>query len=111
MNRCRRSLIVLVAGCLISHGQQQEPPTFRATTTLVEFTLVALDGKGRPIADLKKEEVSVSEGGNSRQLADFRFEGAGLAGAAAATVATRRFFKPARAQRRRGAAESDRNRF
>jgi VWFA-related protein len=81
MNRCRRSLIVLVAGCLISHGQQQEPPTFRATTTLVEFTLVALDGKGRPIADLKKEEVSVSEGGNSRQQADFRFEGAGLAGA------------------------------
>ena len=105
MNRCRRSLIVLVAGCLISHGQRQEPPTFRATTTLVEFTVVALDGKGRPIADLKKEEVSVSEGGNSRQLADFRFEGA------AATVATRRFFKPARAQRRRGAAESDRNRF
>jgi len=80
MNCCRRSLIALIAGCLVSPGQQREPPTFRATTTLVEFTLVALDGKGQPITDLKKEEVSVSESGNSRQHAIFRFESGGLEG-------------------------------
>ncbi len=55
---------------------QDEPPIFRSTTRLVEFSLVALDKNGKPITDLTKEEVEVFEKGKRRDLAFFRFDGA-----------------------------------
>ena len=51
-------------------------PTFRTSTTLVEFTLVALDEDGRPVTDLKQEDIGVFEGGEPRDIAFFRFNGA-----------------------------------
>jgi VWFA-related protein len=56
--------------------QTNAQPTFRASTTLVEFTLVAEDRSGNPITDLKQNEISVVEGGQKRDVAFFRFEGA-----------------------------------
>jgi hypothetical protein len=45
-------------GCL---GQQV--PTFRAGTTLVEFTVVAVDAKGEPVLDLAAREMRITEHG------------------------------------------------
>lgn len=54
---------------------QDGSPVFRTGTTLVEFTIIALDGKGNPISDLKPEEITIRENNGNRELAFFRFEG------------------------------------
>ncbi len=36
---------------------------------------MAVDGKGSPVTDLKKEEISIGENGQEREVADFHFDG------------------------------------
>jgi VWFA-related protein len=58
------------------HAQdRQTAPTFRTGTTLVEIAVIALDDRGRPIVDLRKDEISLTEDGQPREVAFFRFEG------------------------------------
>src|SRR5579864_22034 len=45
----------------------------RANTRLVVVDLVAVDEKGGPVADLKKEDFTVTEDGIPQQIADFGF--------------------------------------
>ena len=54
---------------------QDQTPVFRAESTLVEFTLIAIDKDGNPVTDLKKEEIVVKDKGRPRDLAVFRYEG------------------------------------
>src|SRR5688572_30822282 len=61
---------------LRADGQRAQTSTFRSGTTLVEFTVVALDEHRRPIADLKKEDIAVTEQGQPRDVAFFRYDGA-----------------------------------
>jgi VWFA-related protein len=75
----RRSVITAAVAMLVGAlclRAQQPLPTFRAGTTLVEFTFVALDDKGNPVIDLAKDEVRLSEDGKPRDVAFFRFDGA-----------------------------------
>ncbi len=68
--------LLLAASLTLSIGSaQEELPVFRGGTTLVEFTVIALDGKGNPITDLKPDEIQIREKGHDRDLAFFRFEG------------------------------------
>ncbi|MBI5087015.1 MAG: VWA domain-containing protein, partial [Acidobacteria bacterium] len=69
-----RMLTAAVAVCLALPAQQ-DAPVFKTTTQLVEFTVVALDKKGNPVTDLRKDEIVVQEKGKSREVAFFRFEG------------------------------------
>jgi len=71
-----RILSVFLAVCLMCPAQQREGLTFRTSATLVEFPIVVLDGKGNPVTDLKREEVSISDDGQQRNVAVFRFDGA-----------------------------------
>ena len=57
-------------------AQDPPTPTFRAGTTLIEFTLVARDSQGNPIADLTKDDIVVTENGQPREVEFFRFDGA-----------------------------------
>ncbi len=50
--------------------------TFRAGTTLIEFTVVVTGADGKPVTDLKQDDVSISEAGQSRDVAFFHYEGA-----------------------------------
>jgi len=70
-NICWLGIVLTVAA-----SGQQDIPSFRTGTTLIEFTVVALDGKGNPVTDLKKEEIEVADQGRRREVAFFRFEGA-----------------------------------
>ena len=71
-----RAFLTCLAACILCPAQRiEEVPTFRAETTLVEFTIVALDSKGNPVIDLKKEEVSIADNGRNRQISAFRFDG------------------------------------
>lgn len=65
-------VLVVCASCL---AQQPEPPVYKATTRLVEVSVVALDRQGRAITDLKKEEIEIEDKGKRREVAFFRFEG------------------------------------
>jgi VWFA-related protein len=68
------AVFVVSAPCLSLRAQ--DTPSFRAGTTLVEFTIVALDDKGNPIVDLAIEDLVIVEDGQSRDIAFFRFDGA-----------------------------------
>lgn len=68
-------LIGALANSAITALRTQDQPTFRTGTTLIEFSIVALDDKGNPVTDLIKDEIVVSERGQSREVAFFRFEG------------------------------------
>src|SRR5580704_16914705 len=73
----QRNLAILVAGAFLCAGQELGTPTFRTGTTLIEFSVVALDVSGNPVTDLKKEDILITELGKRRDVAFFRFEGTG----------------------------------
>src|SRR5271167_3455534 len=85
MSKRRLYIAIAFAACVIGSADfaasqitpgEQAPPTFRASTTLVEFNMVVQDRQGRPITDLKKEEISILENDQPRETAVFRFSGA-----------------------------------
>jgi VWFA-related protein len=59
-----------------SQTPPSQTPLFRTATTLVEFSVAALDGGGHPVADLTTDDVSITEEGQPREIAFFRFVGA-----------------------------------
>ena len=74
------ALGVLIAGSIVGNAQQSTLPTFRAGTTLVDFTVVAADARGNPVVDLRKDEISIVEDESNRDVAFFQFEGKPVAG-------------------------------
>ena len=68
-------LVVLLVASALAQAPP-DPPSFRAGTTLVEFTVVVTGEDGRPVADLRQEDVSIVEGGRPREVAFFHYEGA-----------------------------------
>src|SRR5260221_347080 len=78
-------LLLLAASSVIALRAQVATPTFRAGTTLVEFTVVAQDSKGNAITDLTREDLVLTDKGQVRDVAFLRFDGgpAPVAGAAA----------------------------
>jgi VWFA-related protein len=72
------ALAALAAGAAVISisAQQQSTPIFRAGTTLVEFTIVATDGSGQPVTDLRQDEIAILQNGKPQPVAFFRFEGA-----------------------------------
>ena len=70
------SLVVLLTRVSGLAQSPPDPPTFRAGTTLIEFTVVVTGEDGRHVTDLKQEDVSIVEGGRPRDVAFFHYEGA-----------------------------------
>lgn len=68
----RATLLVLLLGASLA----AQTPMFRTATTLIEFSVVATDGDGTPVTDLRKDEVSIREDNQPRDVAFFQFEGA-----------------------------------
>lgn len=80
----RRALVALVAVCLATHalaaravaqagGQDpaQPAPTFRAGTSAVVLDVVVRDKKGRPVTDLRPDEIEVVEDGKPVAVQSF----------------------------------------
>src|SRR5437588_166212 len=57
-------IIILIA-------QDQNQPTIRVTTRLVQVNVVVHDKKGEPVSDLKKEDFTIFEKGKEQKLAVF----------------------------------------
>ena len=69
-------LIALFALALSAPVRAQDTPAFRAGTTLIDFTIVVRDASGNPVTDLNKEDIVITENGQAREVAFFRFDGA-----------------------------------
>ncbi len=68
-------VLLFVLLCPLSRGTFQEPSslTLRATSHMVLLDVLAKDRSGRPIADLKAEDVVLLEDGKPQQISAFRF--------------------------------------
>jgi len=55
-------------------GAPQDSPVIRSTTRLVQISVVVTDKKGQPITGLKKENFTVLDESNPRQIAFFSAE-------------------------------------
>jgi VWFA-related protein len=66
--------VTLVAAVLALAAQDQ-PPTFRATTRLVELTVTALDKKGQAVTDLRLEDFTIQDNGKARPVTFFKYDG------------------------------------
>src|SRR4051812_16823131 len=75
--RHSRSRLVLVSTlCVLMSGlisaQQTQPPVFRTGTTAVLLDIVVRDKHGRPVRDLRQDEITVLEDGAPRDVKAFR---------------------------------------
>lgn len=77
--RVLASLLVLGwAGVLLPQQDQPERPVFRSGVNLVRLDVRVVDGAGRPIPDIRPDEVEIAEAGAKRPLLLFqRVAGAG----------------------------------
>src|SRR5439155_17539585 len=67
---------LLTAAALLALGAQDQTPTFRTTTRLVELTVTALDKKGLPVTDLRLEDFAIQDNGKSRPVSFLEYDGA-----------------------------------
>jgi VWFA-related protein len=73
-------LAALALGCALVSAPAaptQPPPVFGASADLVVIDLIATDGEGRLVADLRPEEIEVYEDGRRQRVEFARFVGAG----------------------------------
>src|SRR5690242_16312994 len=75
----RQSITTLVLAilCIPAFGQQQDAapaqgPTVKATAEEVVLDFIARDKKGKPISDLKPEDVTVLDNGAKQDIKSFR---------------------------------------
>ena len=70
-------VVFLLPGTLAwaeAEGRQDAVPRFRAESELVLVDLVATDGKGRFVSDIRQDEVEVREDGKRQKIRLFRLE-------------------------------------
>jgi VWFA-related protein len=60
---------------LLALGAQEQTPTFRAGTQLIELTVTALDKKGNAVTDLRLDDFTIQENGKPRPIAFFKYDG------------------------------------
>ena len=70
MPRTARAVVVLLLAAAAT--AQDAPPTFRSEAQVVVLDLVATDRRGRPVDDLRADELQVSEDGRACEMRSFR---------------------------------------
>lgn len=74
--RWRWSLAIVSAALVVeapgaAERSEAQRPVFRSGVELVEVDVVAVDGEGRPVRDLRREEFEVYEEGERRDIVSF----------------------------------------
>ncbi len=80
---------VALAGAVVA-GQapaDRTLPAFRVTAELIQFDARFLDADGRPVTDIRKDEVRVTQQGKVVPLSDLRFHPRGTAAVVPGTAA------------------------
>ncbi len=83
-NKPVKNSVILCAltGALYGQTTPNSPPdaVFRATTKLVQFSVIAQDKNGAPVADLRREEFTIFDNGSPRDIRVFLTEPGNVAG-------------------------------
>src|SRR5262245_17811530 len=64
-------LLLIGAALLPVQNPSSPQPTFRATTTLVQIDVVAVDADGHPVPGLTPSDFTLVEGTTEREIATF----------------------------------------
>jgi VWFA-related protein len=75
-------LVFLIISALLAQQQpaahpDQPPVVLKATTRLVQVSVIAQDGKGQPVTDLKKEDFRIKVNGKDQPIKIFSMDSAG----------------------------------
>lgn len=79
MRRCFLSLlsILLFAGFAVSQEAKPQPTppddVVKITTNLIQVDVTVTDSKGKPVTDLKPEEIEIYENGKKQNITNFTF--------------------------------------
>jgi VWFA-related protein len=71
------SLLLCLVFSALRQGEAQPPPegapdaVFRATTKLVQVSVIARDQSGKPVADLRREEFQIFDNGSPQEIRVF----------------------------------------
>lgn len=68
-------LFLIACACLapVSHAQREEDEVVRITSNLVQVDAVILDASGKPVTDLRPDEVQIYEDGRPRKITNFSY--------------------------------------
>jgi uncharacterized protein YxeA len=74
-------VIALLAAAVRSHNLQNrfqvctagDDDVVKISTNLIQIDVTVTDGKGKPIADLKPEEIEIYENGEKQKITNFSF--------------------------------------
>jgi VWFA-related protein len=66
-------LAVLLVGGVLAQSATPQRPTFRGGTELVAVDFLAIDAEGRPIADLKPDELKLTVDGKPRTIESLQY--------------------------------------
>ena len=67
--------VAVTFAALLALALQEQAPTFRTSTRLVELTVTALDKKGNAVTDLRLEDFTIQENGRPRPISFFKHDG------------------------------------
>jgi hypothetical protein len=68
----RAILFAALASAVTLQAGQQQPPVFRSGTDVVRFDVRVTDANGRPITDLRPDEIEIVEDGAPRPILLFQ---------------------------------------
>jgi VWFA-related protein len=68
----RAILFAALASAVTLQARQQQPPVFRSGTDVVRFDVRVTDANGRPITDLRPDEIEIVEDGAPRPILLFQ---------------------------------------
>ena len=70
----RLALSLVLTACAVGlSAQQSRPPQFRGGTDLVAIDFLAVRDDGRPVTDLKADEIVLRVDGKPRDIRSFQF--------------------------------------
>ena len=81
------AMLAAVTGSVTAQQPPAEQPVFRASTRLIQVSVVVQDGRHRPVPGLKAEDFQVFEDGKEQSVAFFSVHGSALRSAAVAPAA------------------------
>jgi VWFA-related protein len=75
----RAAIAFLIIPALLAQQAADQPPVvLKSTTRLVQVSVIAQDGKGQPVTDLKKDDFRIKVNGKDQPIKIFSMDSAGL---------------------------------
>jgi VWFA-related protein len=73
----RFAVVLATLSALLAQQQSTPPVVLKATTRLVQVSVIAQDGKGQPITDLKKDDFRIKVNGKDQPISIFSMDSTG----------------------------------